>query len=207
MRQTNCSSVISRAAWLAATLLALSLFGTANARAAANHATVFVRQAASEAIGILQDRSLPDDQRRAKFQSVILKAFDSPAIGRLVIGPYWTKSTPDQQGRFQAVFEGALANIYTDRFFDYEGRSLQITETLTNPNGTSTVRSTVSTPTGDKTYDVEWIVMGPPGNEKFQDVVIDGISTSITTQQDYLSVLRAANGNLDALTTALKAKG
>lgn len=188
-------------------LIAQTVLGAAGARAATDHATIFVQKAASEAIGVLQDRSLPDDERRAKFRSVIQKSFDSPAIGRLVVGPYWNASTPDQQSRFQAVFEGALANIYTDRFFDYDGRSLQITETRANSSGTSSVRTTVATPTGDKTYDVEWIVAGPAGKEKFLDVVIDGISTSITTQQDYASVLRAANGNLDALTTALRAKG
>jgi ABC-type transporter MlaC component len=37
-------------------------------------------------------------------------------------------------------------------------------------------------------------------------VVIDGVSTSVTTQQDYASVLRAANGDLDVLISALKSK-
>lgn len=207
MLQTNRASVASRALLLAVALVAQAVLGAVGAGATSDHATTFVQKAASEAIVVLQDKSLPDDQRRAKFRSVVQKSFDSPTIGQLVVGLYWSTSTTDQQSRFQVVFEGALANIYTDRFFDYDGRSLQIIETRANPNGTSSVRTTVSTPTGDKTYDVEWVVAGPAGKEKFLDVVIDGISTSITTQQDYTSVLRAANGNLDALTTALKAKG
>ena len=74
-------------------------------------------------------------------------------------------------------------------------------------NSSSNSGTTVATPTGAKSYDVDWMVTGAAGKEKFLDVVIDGISTSLLTQQDYASVLGSTNGDLDALTTALKAKG
>jgi phospholipid transport system substrate-binding protein len=183
------------------------MFSNAMVAAATDPAASFVRKAAVEAIAILSNRALQDNERRAQFRGAILRNFDAATIGQLVVEPYWARASADQQNRFQAVFAGALANIYTERFYDYDGQSLQIKSTRADAAGTTIVRSTISTPTGSTVYDVDWIVTGPVGREKFLDVVIDGVSTSATTKQDYASFLRGANGNLDALSTALKAKG
>jgi len=174
--------------------------------AATSQAAMFVQKAATEAIAILSNKSLADQDRRAQFRAAILKHFDAPAIGQFVVQPYWSRASPEQQSRFQSVFAGTLAKIYTDRFYDYDGQSLQIKSIQAGAPGTTMVRSTISTPTGRNVYDVDWIVTGPAGREKFLDVVIDGVSTSTTTKQDYGSFLRQANGNLDALTAALKAR-
>ena len=174
---------------------------------AADSASLFVQKSAVQAIAILSNRTLPDAERRLQFRTIILKNFDAPAIGRFVVGPFWAQAKPEQQSRFQAVFEGALANIYIERFFEYDGQSLAVKGTHPGDPGVTVVQTTVATPTGSKSYDVDWMVAGPAGKEKFMDVVIDGISTSILTQQDYASVLGSSKGDLDALTTALKAKG
>lgn len=203
-RKLAASAVRSVA--VTAALFAITLYTTGAVNAAADPAVTFVQKSATEAIAILSNRSLPDEDRRSQFRTVILKTFDAPAIARFVTEPYWTKSSPEQQSQFQTVFQGALAGIYTERFFDYDGQSLQIKATHPGDSGATVVQTTIATPTGDKSYDVDWIVAGLPGKEKFLDVVIDGISTSVTTQQDYGSVLRASNGNLETLTKALKAK-
>ncbi len=174
---------------------------------AADSASQFVQKSAVDAIAILSNPALPDAERRLQFRTIILKNFDAPAIGRFVVGPFWGQAKPEQQSRFQAVFEGALANIYTERFFEYDGQSLSVKGTHPGDPGVTVVQTTVATPTGAKSYDVDWMVAGTAGKEKFLDVVIDGISTSLLTQQDYASVLGSSQGNLDALTTALKAKG
>jgi phospholipid transport system substrate-binding protein len=188
-------------------LLAIALLSLPAAAAAAqDHAAVFVQKAATEAITVLTDSALSGTARRGRFQSIILTHFDASSIARFVVGPYWSRATPDQQKRFEQVFEGALASIYTERFYDYDGESLQIKGTRPGEAGVAVVQTTIDTPTGTKSYDVQWMVAGPAGGEKLIDVVIDGVSTSKTTQQDYASVLRASNGDLDALTTALKSK-
>jgi len=208
MRQTKASASVR---WIQnavfAGLTSVFLFTDTVAAAATDTAASFVQKAAVEAIAILSNRSIEDSERRARFRGAILRNFDAPAIARLVVEPYWARASADQQSRFQAVFAGALANIYTERFYDYDGQSLQIKSAHADASGATIVRSTISTPTGSTVYDVDWIVTGPAGREKFLDVVIDGVSTSATTKQDYASFLRGANGNLDALSAALKAKG
>ena len=195
-----------RAASLAAAFFTAACLVSRTVEAANDHAATFVMKSATEAIAILSSKSVPEQDRRTQFRKLILKNFDAPAIGRLVVEPYWGKASPDQQYHFQSAFESALAKIYTERFFDYDGESLQIRGDRAGTPGTTIVQTTIATPTGSKTYDVDWVVTGAAGKEKFLDVVIDGVSTSRTTQQDYGSVLRTSNGNLDALTALLQAK-
>ncbi len=188
-------------------LLAIALLALPSAAVAVqDHAAVFVKKAATEAISVLTDSSLSSPVRRGQFQSIILNHFDAAAIARFVVGPYWARATPEQQRHFEQVFQGALASIYTERFYDYDGESLQIKDTRPGETGITVVQTTIETPTGSKSYDVDWMVAGAAGGEKLIDVVIDGVSTSKTTQQDYASVLRSSNGDLDALTAALKSK-
>lgn len=179
---------------------------SAHVQAASDTATAFVQKSANEAIVVLQKTSVPADQRKAQFKTVLLRSFDAPSIGRFVTGSYWQAANPAQQARFQSTFEAALARIYTERFFDYDGESLQVKGTHPSAGGATVVQTVVSSPGTGKTYDVDWVVSGNAGNQKFLDVVIDGVSTSMTTKQDYTSVLRSANGNLDALSTALQRK-
>jgi phospholipid transport system substrate-binding protein len=203
-----CIRLVAKVRTVLAVSTLASLLAAGGAVAlAGDPASQFVQKSAVEAIAILSNRALPDADRRLQFRTIILKNFDAPAIGRFVVGPHWAKAKPDQQTRFQAVFEGALANIYTERFFEYDGQSLAVKAVQQGDPGVTVVKTTVATPTGAKSYDVDWMVTGAPGKEKFLDVVIDGISTSLLTQQDYASVLDSTKGDLDALTTALKAKG
>jgi phospholipid transport system substrate-binding protein len=189
-----------------ALVLLFALVASSPMAVAQERAVNFVQTAASQAISVLGDRSLESTVRRGKFEAIVLSHFDAPTIGRFVVGPYWSHATPDQHERFEKAFERALAAIYTERFYDYDGESLQVQGTHPGDNGSTVVQTTISTPAASKTYDVDWIVSGPAGREKLLDVVIDGVSTSRTTQQDYFSLLRSSGGNLDALTAALLAK-
>ena len=180
--------------------------GPASAAAAALDPTAFVQSAATEAIGVLTSKTTPDAERKARFKSVILKSFDAPAVGRFVLGSYWGKANPDQQGRFQNVFKEALAQIYIERFFDYDGHSLQVVGTKPGAEGATIVQTTVGTPTGGAVYSVDWVVLSDGKRLSLLDVVIDGVSTITTTKQDYASVLRSANGNLDGLSSRLEEK-
>ena len=182
------------------------LLATMPSTAAIDPAAAFVQKAAAEAIIILQRPSVAEAQRKSDFKAVLLRQFDSLAVAQFVTGPYWATASSAQQKRFEAIFENALARIYTDRFFDYDGNSVQIKSTHPSAGGTTIVQTLVSSPSGGKTYDVDWVVSSGTGTAKLIDVVIDGVSTSMTTKQDYGSFLRTASGNLDALSAALERK-
>lgn len=206
------SRVVSRMAqtWRASTYavaLALTLLAWCPVvPAAAAPPEIFVKSMAVNAIDVLSDRNMPAEQRRERFGNLIRQAFDAPAIARSVLAAKWATATPEQQARFLRVYERALIQIYTDRFFDYDGHSLQVVGSQAQADGMTLVRSTVATPTGSNTYNVDWIVSPLNGGQRFFDVVIDGISTNQTTRQDYMAVLLASGGDLDRLIALLEAK-
>jgi phospholipid transport system substrate-binding protein len=176
------------------------------ARSSSEGARQFVDTSAKQGIQILSNRAASDADRRAQFATVVLAAFDSDGIGRLVVGPAWATATPEQQARFQAVFKRALVNIYLERFFDYDGESLRTFGAAPTANDAMIVTSTVSTPSGSGKHNLEWLVVRRAGQQKILDVTIDGVSTTATTASDYQSVLRATGGNFDRLIGLLDAK-
>jgi phospholipid transport system substrate-binding protein len=136
----------------------------------------------------------------------VLETFDSEGIGRHVVAPVWGNATPEQRDRFQAVFKKALINTYIERFFDYDGESLKTVGTRAANEGAVIVQSTVATPSGTDRYNLDWLVVSRDGSQKFFDVVIDGVSTTETTAQDYQSVLRNSGGDFDRLIGLLEKK-
>ena len=205
--KTHNRKMLTRLGQASVALMMLTyLTASPSAAGSAADPVAFVKVAAQNAISILNDTQLAAPDRKNRFRELILKNFDSAAVGQYVLGSYWAKANPDQQGRFQSVFKEALAQIYIERFFEYDGRSLQVFGSKDGQGGATVVQTTVNTAAGDITYNVDWIVLNAPVHLSLIDVIIDGVSTMSTTKQDYASVLRANNGDLDGLTTRLAEK-
>lgn len=192
----------------AAALLAFATLGlpAASGAVSPDAATGFVQTVGVRSMGILSDKSAKADDRRQRFAEVILANFDAAGIGRFVLGAHWTKASSAQQQAFLKVFDRALVKTYTDRFFDYDGNSLKVIGTQAGSLESMLIKTTVADPLRGETYKVDWMVIGSDGGEKLFDVIVDGVSTTITIRAEYQSVLAGNGGDLDKLTAALDAK-
>lgn len=195
----------SRCTALFVVLASALTLGQLQAFARGNPAETYVTSAAIKAINVLSDRSLAAPDRQQRFGQLILSSFDVPEIAKYVLGNRWDAASPEQKARFLKVYRRALVKTYTDKFFDYDGHSLQVIGSAPAEAG-SLVKTTVATPTGSDTYKVDWLITGANGKPQFLDVVIDGVSTNQTTRQDYAAVMRSNGGNLDQLIALLEAK-
>ena len=128
-----------------------------------------------------------------------------PAIGRFVVGSYWGKANEAQQTQYQAAFKEALVRIYLARLSGYTDQEFKVTG-ADAATDSIIVHSTIASATSRESYAVDWHVVETNGKDQLIDVVIDGVSTSMTTKQDYTSVLRSADGNLDVLTSKIAAQ-
>jgi phospholipid transport system substrate-binding protein len=157
----------------------------------------FIEDLGRRAIVSLTKPGVPQSTLEANFQSLLEQGFDVPSIARYVMGRHWRTMTPDQQARFVPLFEKRLKKSYANRFQEY--RDVEFKVTGSRPQGgTVIVKSTIQKPGGPVTP-VDWRVYGG----KIHDVIVEGVSMSITIRDEYNALIQSHNGNIESFLKAI----
>jgi phospholipid transport system substrate-binding protein len=175
----------------------------APAQELAKEAGVFVQSLGDQAIKIITDKSLSPTDREHKFHQMFVDSFDVPAIGRFVLGRYWRTASDSQKSEFLKLFEDMIVKTYNNRFTEYKGEQFVVTNTRADGDS-AMVTTNVTRPGGNQPVKVDWRVLRPQGKLKIVDVVIEGVSMSVTQQQEFGSVIQRNGGQIDSLLASMR---
>jgi phospholipid transport system substrate-binding protein len=170
-------------------------------------AEAFVQTKAQKVIATLANKNLSDAQKKQIFHQAIDELADVPKITNFVLGKYARTITPDQRARFTPVFRAYAENVYQSRIDDYHGEQLKVTGSVVRKPGDVIVNSTVGGGQLSQPVVVSWRVLGGGQNWKVVDVQFKGIWLAITQQQDFVSTIDNAGGNIDVLINQLQKGG
>lgn len=171
----------------------------------ASGAQKFVDNMGQRAIGFLGSPKLTQVQKEQKFRRLLRNSFDMRTIGRFALGRYWRTSTPAQQKEYQRLFEDMVVDVYAARFSEYKGQALEVSEVRKDGSKDSVVTSHIVPDSGSKIR-VDWRVRYKQGKYKIVDVIIEGVSMSLTQRSDFSSVIQRGGGKLQALLVHLRGK-
>ena len=164
----------------------------------------FVQNIGAQAMAVMSDKSLSQEKRTQKYDAILNEAFDLKTIGHFVLGRTWNAATPQQQQDFQQLFEKLVLKTYGDRLSFYSGEGFHIKSSHAESDRDSLVSSDVIHPNGTPPTTIDWRVRQTNGKYAIIDVVIEGISQSVTQRQEYASILQRNNGDIEALLTIMR---
>jgi phospholipid transport system substrate-binding protein len=167
-------------------------------------AEAFMQAQASRALAILSNRTLSRPQKEAQFRAFVDEVVDVPGISRYVLGRYARTASGAQRAQFQQVFREYASNLYEARLGDYRGERIQVTGSLARNANDVVVNSVISGGQLRQPETVRWRLARSGGAWKVQDVEVRGIWLAVVQQQDYVSTLDAAGGNLNVLINQLR---
>jgi phospholipid transport system substrate-binding protein len=170
-------------------------------------AEAFVQTKAQRVISVLANKGMPDAQKKQVFHQAVDELADVPRITNFVLGKYARTITPDQRARFTPVFRTYAENVYQNRIDDYRGEQLKVTGSVVRKPGDVIVNTTISGGQITTPLPVAWRVLGGGQNWKVVDVQFKGIWLAITQQQDFVSTIDNAGGNIDVLINQLQKGG
>lgn len=183
--------------------LTAAIFATTPLTAIASQATDHIRNLADQAISTLADTNGNLSERETKLSPILADGFDMAHIARFAMGRYWNKATEDQQRQYVAAFSQYVIATYARRFGGYSGEKLTIlNERELGPKDYSVV--TRIERADNPPIDAEWRVRIDDGPAKVIDVVVEGVSMSVTQRAEFASVVRQ-NG-VDGLISVLQAR-
>ena len=141
----------------------------------------------------------------ADFERIFLKYADVPAIARTTLGPPARSASAAQLRAFTDAFTGYLARKYGKRFREFIGGQIEVT-------GTRAVKSfqevqAVANLRGQAPFAVSFMVADNSGQDRFFDLLIEGISLLKAEKAEIGAMLDKRRGNLDAMIQDLRSAG
>ena len=167
----------------------------------------FVEKAGNEIIQILVDQESPLEVRKKKFQAVLQERFSLPSIAKFVLARYWRRANDAQKVRYLGLFEEATVENYATQFDSYNNESLKVLSAQDGKKNSVIVSTNILRPSGADPLKVNWhVAKTKSGQLKVIDLVINGVSMSITQRSEYGSMVQSAKGNLDKFLDTLEAQ-
>lgn len=161
----------------------------------------FIGDLGDEAISIMAAPA-SSDQRQKHFRTLLNQNFDMGTIGRFTLGRYWRSADAQQQQEFQSLFQEMILRVYSKRFEDYSGQTMSVVGARHEGKQDILVNALVESPNGQNVR-VDWRVRnrGSESRPKYKviDVIVEGISMSLTQRNDFASIIQRGGGNVQAL--------
>ncbi len=193
-----CLTVTAMATWT-------DLSARADAGDLASRASAFVNALGTEAVAVMSDKSITRAERVRHFHILFHKNFDVPTIARFVLGRYWNQTTPAQQQEYLTQFEELVIRTYAAHFDSYGGSNLRVISSRLEGEHDAFVMTEIIPAQGPPTS-VEWRVRQRDSQLGIIDIVVAGVSMSVSERQEFSSVIQAKAGSIDAFLTALREK-
>jgi phospholipid transport system substrate-binding protein len=190
---------------LLATAIFVLVTGSASAFSApADTGTAeFVRTLGNEALGVIR-ADTPPAQKQVFFHQLLQQNFDLPGIARFVLGPHWRTASEPEKQEFLRLFEDYIVRVYSEKFAQYHGETLQVNGSRADPEG-ALVTSEIVRPGGAPPIKVDWRLSTRDGLYKVSDVIIDGVSMGVTERSEIAAMIQRSGG-MQGLLAAMREK-
>lgn len=192
---------------LAGMILALAALGAApSARAdTAGDASLFITSLSDRAVAYLSGPGLTQQDREDNFRAMLNDHFDMQAISKFVLGRYWRTAGESERIEFRRLLEEFLVQSYAFRFADYSGIGFTVLDTRPGPqDDVAIVESSVAREGED--VRVDWRLRRRDDSFVIIDIVIEGVSMTVTQRSEFASVIQSRGGKVTGLLEALRAK-
>lgn len=155
--------------------------------------TAFINHFAEAGITGILEADTNVEEKTKRFRDLFNEGFDIPAISRFVLGRSWRRAKNDEKDAFIDVFEDVIVYTWSRRFSEYDGQTIKVQST--SPDGkTGTLVDSAVIDDDGQTIAVQWRLRQRDEGLRIVDVIVEGVSMSITYRQDYASVIRQKGG-------------
>ncbi|MFN3826105.1 MAG: phospholipid-binding protein MlaC [Micavibrio sp.] len=165
----------------------------------------FIDNMAKRALEFLGNSGMSQDQKTESFRRLLNDSFDLETIGRFVLGRYWKTSTEQQRKEYQALFRKMVVDVYAKRFGEYKGQKFE-TRGHKADNEKDTLVTSFIVPGDGPEVQVEWRVRYKNGRYQIVDVIVEGVSMSLTQRSEFATVIQRGGGDVQVLLAHLKDK-
>ena len=151
-------------------------------------ATAFIGGLSGQALKMLRAEGLQLSDKEEQVRSLLAENIDLDLIGRFVLGRAWRSASAEHLDQFQALFREFVLRTYSRRLGGYSGQTFEIVGGRPVGKRDVLVTTRLSRPSGPP-IELGWRVRNGPNGHNILDVVVSGVSMTVTQRSEFRSVL------------------
>ena len=159
----------------------------------------FVNKFADEAIIILSNNEISENEKNDKFTNLVMSAIDLNLISQFVLSKTWKSATDDQKERYISAFKKYFINSYANKLDQYSGEKILVTGSEEAGKYVIVDSNIIREGTNTLKINLKWRLLNINGDIKIIDLNIEGISLVIAQREEFQSFLTNNNSDLEAL--------
>ncbi|MFO7759930.1 MAG: ABC transporter substrate-binding protein [Roseovarius sp.] len=140
-----------------------------------------------------------------EFERIFAQHADVGIIARSTLGADARRVSNAQMQAFTDAFRSYITRKYGKRFDEFRGGRIEV-NSVREVKSWHEVRSTAYLP-GQSPFEVRFLVSDRSGQDRFFDMVIEGISLRLSEREEIGAMLDQRNGDIDALIRDLRNAG
>lgn len=196
--------VLLQSGWVVAMPAEALAENAGGGQSSSSPAGAFIQSLGDRAMAVVNDANLTPEQRKAHYHELLREAFDLPAIGRFVIGRAWNTATPEQQQEYMKLFEALIVRTYGDRLNMASGKGFRVQNVRQENDRNFIVTSAVTQARGAPPTRIDWRVRQTGDKFAILDVIVEGVSLSVTQRQEYAAIIQRDGGRIDGLLQTMR---
>lgn len=148
-----------------------------------------------------------ESQKTREFASVFTGNADIRAIGAFALGQYSQKMSGSQKSEYFRLIRPYVSRAFLRRMTDAAVDKVLIGSSRVRGKNEELVKSRVKFTDGRPDLAISWRLRRKGGRYKVIDILVSGVSMIRSQRDEFTSVIRRNNGNVDALLNYMRGKG
>jgi phospholipid transport system substrate-binding protein len=153
---------------------------------------------------LLNDHTLTNSQRKAKFASFLLSITDIKRVAKFLIGKYAASASPLDIDVYVAAYQGYILAVYQSYFSRYAGQSLRVIDTQERAPNDFIVRTNIIGESDSTGQEIGFRVRTDGARPVLIDLSVGGLWLAAAQRDEFAAVLAQNGGDLGALITSLQ---
>ena len=188
--------------WLSALVLAAGIAMQAEA-GPKQSPDQFITAFGDQAIKLLSNNTANAEERSRGLRRLLTKHFDVDFISRMVLARHWRKASPAERAEFRRLFEDYIVTVYGRRLGNYSGEAFEIGRIARKGDDQAYISSRIVRPEGPP-VNVAWRLRGRDGEWRIVDIIVEGVSMTLTQRSEFGAVIRRQGGKISGLNAKLR---
>lgn len=139
------------------------------------------------------------------FERIFTRYADVNIIARSTLGADANRISSSQMAAFTEAFRGYIARKYGKRFNEFVGGRIEV-NSVKEVKSWHEVKSTAYL-RGESPFEVSFLISDRSGQDRFFDMIIEGISLRLSERTEVGAMLDRRNGDINAMIADLKKAG
>ena len=165
---------------------------------------IFVQSTVNRASQTLS-KDISKKEKMLELQKLARETVDIKGIGFYTLGKFRKEITDEQKNTYSKLFESYFLKSFSSRLSEYSNPKIDVIS-KDKKNEKYTIVSSILVATKDRPeVKIDWrIYTKDPEKPLIRDLIIEGLSLARTQKEEFASIIKSNDNNIEALFESLK---